>query len=528
MPTTSNSPSAIAEMTSDIGIVQVWSSLSRRAATVFSFPLMCLFSLVGLIFAACLKTIAEPDIWWHLRNARYLLQYYSLPRVDMYSFGAAGSPWLDHEWLSEIPFYLGYKAMGLQGIVAVYFVVKVLIFSAVYYRSCRAGADCKDATVVTAVGILFAWVSSGPRTLLFGWLCMVVLLLVLDHFKRSGKGLWILPPLFALWINLHGSWVFGMVVLGVTLACGLVEGKWGLVVAHRWSVVQLKKLLMALAASVAALFATPFGYRLLLYPFDFLFGQPSNMKDIREWQSVDFNTDTGKMAMFMICAVLAAALFSRRRWRLDEVIVTAFALWCGLSHGRLLFFAALILPPILAPRLNLFVPYDKEIDKPWLNAIIMAGIVSSMILFFPSSANLQHQIDEQYPTTALEFMQQRNLQGRIFNSYGFGGYMEWKSPDLKPFIDGRADIFVYNGTFDEYFGVTYIKAPFEILNKYGIKYVLFQPKTPLSYLLDNSPGWRVIYSDSVAKLYQRVPSNSTAANQPSPDGYEPPRRELSK
>ena len=173
---------------------------------------MCLFLLIGVIFFCCVRNIAEPDIWWHLRNARYLLQYHSLPSVDTYSFGAAGSSWLDHEWLSEIPFYLGFKMLGLQGLLAIYFVVSALIFSAVYYRSRGPGADCKNALVITLFAVLLGTVSIGPRMLLFGWLCLMALLLVLDHFQQSGKGLWLLPPLFALWINLHGSWVFGMVV----------------------------------------------------------------------------------------------------------------------------------------------------------------------------------------------------------------------------------------------------------------------------------------------------------------------------
>ena len=196
---------------------------------------MCMFLLVAVIFGFSVKQIAEPDIWWHLRDAAYLFQHHSFPSVDTYSFGAAGSPWLNHEWLSEIPFYLGYKAMGLQGLLTVYFAVLVLIYAGVYYRSCRAGADCKDATLTTVLAISLGVVSIGPRVLLFGWLCMVGLLLVLDHFQRTGKGLWLLPLLFALWINLHASWIFAMVVLGLTIASGMVEGEWGLVVARRWS-----------------------------------------------------------------------------------------------------------------------------------------------------------------------------------------------------------------------------------------------------------------------------------------------------
>ena len=480
-------------------------------ANVFSFPVMCMFLLVAAIFWFSARAIAEPDSWWHLRNAAYLLQYHSFPRVDTYSFGAAGSPWLNFEWLSEVPFLLGFKTMGLQGILAVYFALLVLIYVGVYYRSCRAGADCKDAAVATFLAILLGKVSFGPRPMLFGWLCMTGLLLMLDHFQRTERGLWLLPPLFALWINLHGSWIFGMVVLVITIASGLVGGEWGLVVARRWSPSELKKLLLSLAVSVAALFVNPFGYKLLLYPFDLLFRQQGVLKYIQEFQPVDFSKGSGKLAMMVIFALLAAALFSRRRWKLEEVLLTAFALWAALSHVRFLFFAGLIVTPILAPRLKLFPPYEREIDKPWLNACIMAAMVGSVIFFFPSAAKLQQNVDETYPTAALQFMQRQHLSGRIFNEDWWGGYMEWNAPELKPFTDGRADIFVYNGTFDDYIKVVLIQAPFEILDKYRIDYVLLEPQQPLGYLLQHSPAWRPIYSDKVAVLFERTPAAAAAA-----------------
>jgi hypothetical protein len=340
---------------------------------------------------------------------------------------------------------------------------------------------------------------------------MVGLLLVLDRFRRTGKGLWLLPPLFALWINLHGSWVFGMVVLALTIASGLVEGEWGLVVARRWTPAELKKLLLALAASLAALFVNPFGYKLVLYPYTLLLRQQGVMQYIEEWQPVDFSAVNGKLALVLIFALLVAALFSRRPWRLDEVLLTAFALWAALSHVRFLFFAGLILVPILAPRLKLFPPYERELDKPWLNAAIMAAIVGTMIFFFPSAAQLQQKVDEEYPRAALEFMQRQHLSGRIFNQYKWGGYMEWHAPELKPFVDGRADIFVYNGVFEDFLRATALKHSLEILDKYKIDYVFLQPNQPLDYLLEHSPAWHPIYSDKVAVLFERTPASGATA-----------------
>jgi hypothetical protein len=465
---------------------------------------MCMFLLAAVIFRYCPRGIAEPDIWWHMRNAAYLFQFHSFPRVDTYSFGGAGSPWMNFEWLSEIPFLLGFRAMGLPGLLAVYFAVFTLIFVGVYYRSCRASDNSANAALATLLAVLLGVVSIGPRMLLFGWLCMVGLLLVLDHFKRTGKGLWLLPPLFALWINLHASWAFGIVVLGLTIASGLVEGEWGLVVARRWSAEQLKKLLLASGASLAALFVNPFGYKLVMYPFDFIFRQQGTLKHIEEWHSVDFGNGVGKLALIMIFGLLAAALFSRRAWKLDDMLLMAFAVWSALLHVRFLFFAGLIVAPILAQHLTLFRPYRRERDKPWLNAGIMAAIVGAMVFWFPSAAHLQLKVDQDFPTAALEFMQRQHVNGRIFNEYAWGGYMEWYAPELQTFVDTRGDIFTYNGIIDDYLKATGNEHSFQILDKYRIDYVFLPPKRPLIALLQQSPAWRPIYTDRVATLYERV------------------------
>ena len=131
----------------------------------------------------------------------------------------------------------------------------------------------------------------------------------------------------------------------------------------------------------------------------------------------------------MILILLATALFSRRQWRLDEVILVAFALWQALSHVRFLDFAALIIVPILAPRLRLFPPFQRELDKPWLNTAIMAAVVASVIYFFPSAAQLQRRVEDEYPAAALKFMQGHNISGRIFHPGEFGGYIEWDAPN---------------------------------------------------------------------------------------------------
>jgi hypothetical protein len=208
----------------------------------------------------------------------------------------------------------------------------------------------------------------------------------------------------------------------------------------------------------------------------------------------------------MILALLGAAWFSPQPWKLRDVLLAAFAVWASLTHLRFLLFAAIMLVPILGPRLRLFPPYDARKDKPWLNLAISAAIVAIIVGSYPSATQLQNKIDTYFPRDALRFMQQKQITGRLFHYYAFGGYIEWNAPTLKTFADPRTDIFVYNGVLDDYLKINAIDRPLELLDKYKIDYVLFPVNRPLTYVLDHSAGWRRIYEDKVAKLYERVPA----------------------
>ena len=179
---------------------------------------------VLFIFARSVNSLPEPDFWWHLRNGQQIVQSHTIPGIDTYTFGAAGSPWLDHEWLSEAFLYLAFKAWAFRGIVALFFAQLAMIYAGIYYISFRAGADAISSLLVTVVAVMLGSVSFGPRPLLFGWLCLVVLLLLLQRFQDGLRGIWALPLLFAVWINCHGSWVFGLIVLALTIGSGLLEG----------------------------------------------------------------------------------------------------------------------------------------------------------------------------------------------------------------------------------------------------------------------------------------------------------------
>ena len=59
-----------------------------------------------------------------------------------------------------------------------------------------------------------------------------------------------------------------------------------------------------------------------------------------------------------------------------------------------------------------------------------------------------------------------------------------------------------------------LKNPEPLLDKYKIRYVLFPPGEPLTYVLQHDPKWKVLYSDKISVLLERMSDDSagTAAN----------------
>ena len=184
-----------------------------------SFPVFAACVLACFVYLVVPGAMADPDIWWHLRDAEWQVAHHAFLHRDLYSFTAQGAPWMNHEWLAELPFYLGWRMLGSQGVYLVTLVAIECILLCVFYRAYQCSRSVPASFIASVAAAILATVSFGPRTLLFGWICLVIELIVIERFDAEGRGLWILPPLFLFWVNLHGSWVIGLVLFAGFLAC---------------------------------------------------------------------------------------------------------------------------------------------------------------------------------------------------------------------------------------------------------------------------------------------------------------------
>ena len=487
-----------------------------RAGTSFLAVLVVL--LIGWQFTFVGSGLNDPDIWWHLRNAQYLFHTHHLPVHDMYSFTVAGHYWVSHEWLSEIPYYLTYRALGLCGLKVLTFLVLDVIFLLLLYLCYQESHNFKASIVACLFSTMLATVSFGPRTILFGYVYLVILLIILQRFRQRGDApLWILPPLFCLWINTHGSWSLGMILFGLIGISGLIGGTWGRIESTRWTPAQLRKLVITGVASVAALFVNPFGWRLVFYPLDLAFNQKLNITHVAEWITVDFHTVRGKLVLALVVGLLLSALIRNRRWNLSELLILLFALYSGLTYVRFLILLGIVVAPVLAQTLDFFPRYRPHEDTPKINTAVIFIMIAAMIYAWPRSAKVEKSINEEYPSGVLPYLQSHPLQGNMLNFYLWGGYLGWHNQAIKIFVDSRVDIFEYEGVLQDYLDILSLNNIDKVIAKHRIRYVLFPPGEGFTYALQHDPQhWKVLYQDKVCLLFEKQPGN--------PDMSAPPTR----
>lgn len=487
---------------SAIGSKAILSAFSR----LFTFPVMAISVMIAGIFLCCLdrNVLSDPDIWWHLSNAQYLLSKHAFLRTDVYTFTIYGNPWLNPEWLSELPFFAAWKVAGFRGIYLMTVGMIEILAMGVGALAWQRLRNIKSAVLSCSVFLVLASVSLAPRTQLFGWACLIVELFILERYRKDRDQLWLLPIVFAAWINLHGSWPIGILFLAVYLCCGLANGEFGSLTMERWSPAQWRKLSSILALSLAALFVNPYGWRLVAYPFEIAFTHRLTTATVVEWQTLDFHGFRGKFVFAALVSLILLGMLKRRKWSFTDLLLLLISTLAALTYSRFLLLEAIVLPPLLARELTFFSDYRPEIDKHWLNA----GIVALMIVFIcthvPSESALLQQADQGMPDKAVKFLESNPSPQKLLNDFNWGGYLIWNLPGAPVFIDTRADAFEQFGVLSDYMDAIQMRRPLEVIDKYKIQTVLMPKVDPLSYFLMHDPNWKKQYEDDVAVVMQRV------------------------
>jgi hypothetical protein len=461
--------------------------------------------LVVLAVATVRERFDDPDMWWHLKTGEVIWNTHTIPTTDLFSFTAHNHLWVPHEWLSEVMIYGAYRWGGYTGLMLwlCFFTTAVLVAG---YILCSICSGNSKTSLLGALTIwLFGTIGFAVRPQIVGYLLLIVELLLL-HYGQTRDRRWFfgLPPLFAIWMNCHGSFFFGLALAGLFLLSSYFNFQSGLLAATRWNPPRRQAMIVALILSAPALFVNPVGVGMILYPLKTMLSPGMGFSPVEEWQPLQF-TDGRSFAFLGVLGCIFLLVMIRREkllWR--ELLVLTVGAWFAASHVRMLFVFGILSAPILSRLIaTSWSGYDARRDHPVANATLITLAMAVAFLAFPKHQNLEAQVERRSPVKALEFIRAHNINGPMLNEWLFGGYLMWAAPEYPVFIDGRGDVF-WPGVGEEFAKWAQLQSnPNTLLDKYRIGFCLLGRDSQMIAILRLLPGWKEVYSDDVAVVFVR-------------------------
>jgi hypothetical protein len=377
------------------------------------------------------------------------------------------------------------------------------------YR-CSAGNTYLRA-VLMILGAATAAIFWSARPQMFTFLFSTILLWIVFRYKREQVDrLWWIVPLMWIWGQLHAGWSIGYLLLFAFLVgecLNLVtQSQQSLIGWRGW-----RKLLLVTLISVPLLSISPYGFNNLLVPIQTV-SIDSLRSFIQEWNPPAFQGRETWPLIATIVLLFAVLWASRLSFDWSAFFLLGGTLFLALLYARNIALFAVVSVPILSYhcqqiladrgwilRTRATVPVRIGIINLVLAALVVGGVLLYAVGLLLPERVLQAQ-EQVLPVHAVAYLQEHALPREMFNSYNWGGYLMLHLPQYPVFIDGRTDIY---GDFL----FTYYEAMMagdnwqQILDRYGIRFVLIEAASPLALTLQQDTAWQEAYRDDVAVIY---------------------------
>jgi hypothetical protein len=434
----------------------------------------------GVLALAAARPIGDNSFLTHLATGRVLLDR-GWPQGNPFLASAPDDFPIPSWWWSGL-LAVAEQVAGHAGIRLLTVALAALL--GVLVVRLAAGRDGLVASVLPpAVAVLVLLPFVTPRPHLAGFLLLGVALVVRGERRRW----WWLIPVFATWVNVHGTWLYGLVVLGLVAGADLLDGPHG---RRRSGLRRDAALLGGAVLGVAvggALY--PERFRLVGLPLEQLGGGAARevIRAYNEWRPVG-----PASAVFWTLVLLGAAAAGGAVWRRRPGAFLAAVLLCGmgLSAQRLVPVAAISLVPLAASTLDGL----GTIPAPSGRAARTLGAVGAVLVALALLAAVRgpHLDHERFPVAAVDRLEARGLVAdpdvSVVHQDFVGNYLEWRyGTDAHAYVDDRPDL----DTAVDYVDLVRLRPNWErVLERADAQVVLWERDHPLDRALAEAPSWR--------------------------------------
>jgi hypothetical protein len=482
--------------------------------------------------------LGDAGVGWHIRTGELILKTHAVPRVDLFSSTMNGKPWYAWEWLYDGIIAAVHHAAGLNRVVLLSALLIALTFALVLRRMLDRGTNLPVAVVMVLLAVAASTVHFLARPHVLSWLLTVVWFGVLEDFETDGKWrrlLW-LPALTVLWVNLHGGFLVGFVLLGIYLLSALIAG-WVSRGEEQHNAARRRAGALAgigIACGAGTLI-NPYGYQLHVHIYQYL-SDRFLMDHIDEFLSPNFHGLPQKCFAGMVLLAVLALGAARKKMGVSDVLLILFAVYSGLYATRNIPVSSILLALVVAPQISAVIREmagDRDISESlqrWTSSfdsfgVRMAGmdsklrghlwpVLAVLVLlwvcghqgYFGGRRLIDAQFDgKKFPVQAADFLAASGSREPVFCVDRWGGYLIYRLyPQMPVAIDDRHDLYGA-GFLKQYLKVVRGEPGWEqALGDMNPGWVLVPKDSALSSLLAESAKWRAVYWDETAVLFQPI------------------------
>lgn len=490
------------------------------------------------------RQIHPADFWWHVRTGQIIATTGQIPTTDLFTFTRAGKAWINQAWLMQVLLYLELRLGGLPFVLFAHALVITAGYLLVELACLRVATAASPAPALTpglspnleggtgaqrgakwgaaraaalatiaamAIGIVH-W-NVRPQSASFLGFGAVVYILTR---WRSGptRLIWALPPIFALWVNLHGGFVFG-------LGLAVIYAAMHIVAAHGHAAQDARRaswrdhvpLLLAVALGAAALALNPGGpVQAVRYVFGFLASSTTIQKNL-EFQPLSIREADG-LIFFVVLLITLALLWRRpQAATADQIAILVVFGLASLYARRIVPWYGMALAPTLALALTAAAATARTRETPLMNYIVLAIMAFCAIAmlpwvrpYVPPPFSRSYVVEDFNPEEAARRLCALGGTARPFTNISFASYLEWACPAVPVFMDTRFELYPA-AMWQDYIRITNGLYNWEErLERYGINTLFVQKESEFKLIAAAraSGRWETLYEDAYAILLRRV------------------------
>lgn len=448
-------------------------------------------------------------------------------------------PWINHAWLSQIIFYTIHDRFGFNGLIA----LRALIISSVFLLLLLLGYRKENFLIVTLL-LLAAVFTSEARFLLrpglFTLLFTAIFIFILNRYRLT-KFIYILPAIQLLWVNMHGYFLIGILVILIYSIAETLKKKFKL--PFEWnkknalSDVEYRRLLCVGLLIIAASFINPNSWKGFMYPFTTLFsftGESSiffkhifELKPLIVKHRIFLPYLVIPWLKIVIAVSVLSFLMNFKKLDIGNFVIYIIFLIMALKTNRNLAIFSIVAYATMILNFNDIHTVSRKFIKFKHAEQFLKGFLSIIFIIFMSTSACRNLTDEYYsfekrkfkrfyfgissishPEKAVDFIEKNRIKGNILNDFSSGAYLIWRLfPEKKVFIDGRTELYgpeffkLYKKAFNNK------KALKEVTKKYDINCILVTyvsnlriPGSVLKFL-NEGKGWVLVYVDNSASVF---------------------------